>query len=45
MDRRIKNKRVHDQLGKRVGDQNWADYDEEEEQEEEEEEEYVWQDG
>jgi hypothetical protein len=26
MDQHIKNKSVHDRLGKRVIDQNWADY-------------------
>ena len=40
MDRRLKNRSVHDQLGKRVVDQNWADY-----EEEGDEEEYVWQEG
>ena len=35
MDLRIKNKGVHDRLGKRVHDQNWADHDEEKE--------HVWQ--
>ena len=35
MDRRIKNKGVHDRLGKCVHDQNWADHDEERE--------HVWQ--
>ena len=40
MDRRLKNKSVHDRLGKRVVDQNWADY-----EEEGDEEEYVWQEG
>jgi len=40
MDRRLKNKSVHDWLGKRVVDQNWADY-----EEESNEEEYVWQKG
>ena len=39
MDRRLKNRSVHDRLGKRVIDQNWADY------EEDNEEEYVWQEG
>ena len=38
MDRRLKNGSVHDQLGKRVVDQNWADY-------ESNEEECVWQEG
>ena len=28
MDRRLKNKSVHDLLGKRVVDQGWADYEE-----------------
>jgi hypothetical protein len=28
MDRCIKNRSVHDQLGKRVVDQNWVDYEE-----------------
>ena len=37
MDRCIKNKGVHDRLGKRVHDQNWADRDEEKK--------YVWQEG
>ena len=32
MDQRLKNRSVHDRLGKRVVDQNWADY----------EEEYIW---
>ena len=36
----LKNRSVHDQLGKRVVDQNWADY-----EEEDNEEEYVWQEG
>ena len=40
MDRRLKGRSVHDQLGKRVVDQNWADY-----EEEDDEEEYVWQEG
>ena len=40
MDRRLKNRSVHDRLGKRVVDQNWADY-----EEEGDEEEYVWQEG
>ena len=39
MDQRLKNKSVHDRLGKRVVDQNWADY------EEGDEEDYVWQEG
>ena len=29
MDRRLKNKSVHDWLGKRVVDQDWADHEEE----------------
>ena len=29
MDQRLKNKSVHDWLGKLVVDQNWADYEEE----------------
>ena len=40
MDRHLKNRSVHDRLGKRVIDQNWADY-----EEEGDEEEYVWQEG
>ena len=40
MDWRLKNKSVHDQLGKRVVDQNWADY-----KEEGDEEKYIWKDG
>ena len=39
MDWRLKNRSVHDRLGKRVVDQNCADY------EEDNEEEYVWQKG
>ena len=39
VDRRLKNRSIHDRLGKRVVDQNWADY------EEEDDEEYVWQEG
>ena len=39
MDRRLKNKSVHDQLGKRVVDQDWANYEEGNERE------YVWQKG
>ena len=39
MDRRLKNRSIHDRLGKRVVDQNWAGY------EEEDDEEYVWQEG
>ena len=38
MDRRLKNRSVHDRLGKRVVDQNWANYEEESNKEE-----YVWQ--
>ena len=40
MDRCLKNGNVHNRLGKRVVDQNWADY-----EEESNEEEYVWQEG
>ena len=40
MDRRLKNKSVHDRLGKRVVDQDWADH-----EEESNEEEYIWQEG
>ena len=40
MDRHLKNRSVHDRLGKRVVDQNWVDY-----EEESDEEEYVWQEG
>ena len=40
MVRRLKNRSAHDRLGKRVVDQNWADY-----KEESNEEEYVWQEG
>ena len=40
MDRHLKNRSVHDQLQKRVVDQNWTDY-----EEEGDEEEYVWQEG
>ena len=29
MDQRLKNKSVHDRLGKRVVDQDWADHEEE----------------
>ena len=36
VDQRLKNRSIHDQLGKRVVDQNWADY------EEDDDEEYVW---
>ena len=38
MDRRLKNKSVHDQLGKRVIDQDWADHEEEGTKRK-----YVWQ--
>ena len=40
MDRRLKNKSVHDRLGKRVVDQDWANY-----EEEDNERRYVWQEG
>ena len=40
MDRRLKNRSIHDRLGKRVVDQNWIDY-----EEDDGEEEYVWQEG
>ena len=40
MDRRLKNRSVHDRLVKRVVDQNWVDY-----EEKGDEEEYVWQEG
>ena len=40
MDRRLKNKSVHDRLGKRVVDQNWADHEEEGNKRN-----YVWQEG
>ena len=40
MDRCLKNKSIHNQLGKQVVDQNWADY-----EEESNEEEYVMQEG
>ena len=40
MDRRFKNKSVHDRLGKRVVDQDWANY-----EEEGNERKYVWQEG
>ena len=40
MDRRLKNGSVHNQLGKRVVDQDWTDY-----EEEGNEREYVWQQG
>ena len=39
VDRHLKNRSIHDRHGKRVVDQNWADY------EEEDDEEYVWQEG
>jgi len=39
VDRPLKNRSIHDWLGKRVVDQNWDDY------EEEDDEEYVWQEG
>ena len=39
VDRHLKNRSIHDRLGKRVVDQNWADY------EEDDDEEYVWQEG
>ena len=37
MDQRLKNRIIHDRLGKRAVDKNWAD------NEEGDEEEYVWQ--
>ena len=40
MDRRLKNRSVHDWLGKRVIDQNWADYGEEDNKEK-----YILQEG
>ena len=40
MDRHLKNRSIHDRLGKRVVDQNWADCEEESSKEE-----YVWQEG
>ena len=40
MDRRLKNKSVHDWLGKQVVDQDWADY-----EEKGNERKYVWQKG
>ena len=40
MDRCLKNGGVHNRFGKRVVDQNWADY-----EEESNEREYVWQEG
>ena len=39
VDRCLKNRSIHDRLGKRVVDQNYADY------EDEDDEEYVWQEG
>jgi hypothetical protein len=39
VDQHIKNRSIHDRLGKRVVDPNWANY------EEDEEEESVWQEG
>jgi hypothetical protein len=33
MDRRIKDRSINDRLGKRVVDQNWADYEEDDEEE------------
>ena len=39
MDRRLKNGSVHNRLGKRVVDQDWADYEEGNERK------YVWQEG
>jgi hypothetical protein len=33
MDRCIKNRSVHDRLGKQVVDQNWVDYEEDDEEE------------
>ena len=38
MDQRLKNRSVHDRLGKWVVDQNWADYEKYSNKEE-----YVWQ--
>ena len=40
MDRRLKNGSVHNRLGKRVVDQDWADYKEEGNKRK-----YVWQEG
>ena len=40
MNRRLKNKSVHDRLGKRVVDQDWADL-----KEKGNERKYVWQEG
>ena len=39
MDRRLKNKSIHDRLGKQVVDQDWVDYEEGNKRE------YVWQEG
>ena len=39
MDRRLKNKSIHDWLGKRVVDQDWTDYEEGNQRE------HVWQEG
>ena len=39
MDRCLKNKSIYDRLGKRVVDQDWADYKEGNERK------YVWQEG
>ena len=40
MDQRLKNKSIHDRLGKRVVDQDWADHEEGSNQRE-----HVWQEG
>ena len=40
MDRRLKNGSIHNRLGKRVVDQDWADYEEEGNKRK-----YVWQEG
>ena len=40
MDRRLKNGSVHNRLGKRVVDQDWANY-----EEEGNERKYIWQEG
>ena len=40
MDRRLKNKSIHDRLGKRVVDQDWADHEKGSNQRE-----HVWQEG
>ena len=40
MNRRLKNKSIHDRLGKRVVDQDWADHEEESNKKE-----YIWQGG